>query len=377
MIRAALIALCIGIALPACADPDPAALAEAAAKRLETAAMELDRADSARNRVKALSETLRAYEDGLEAMREGLRRVTLREAELAQVLQARETEIAQLLGVLQSISATPAPVLVLHPDGPTGTARSGMLLADVTPALNEQAARLRTQLDEVSTLRSLQQNAVATLEKGLDGVQQARTRLSQAVADRTDLPRRFTEDPVKTAILIASTETLTGFASGLTDIADNESPGSLPDIAHRKGVLPLPVQSVVLRRAGEADATGITRPGLILATRPRALVSTPSAATIRYQGPLLDYGNVMILEPQAGLLFIFAGLDVVYGITGQVLPAGSPIGLMGGEDAEIGAILAQAGKGAGAEATETLYIEIREDNAPVDPATWFVTGKDN
>lgn len=377
MIRACLTALCLASALPAWAEPDPAALAEAAAERLDTAASALSQADSARDRVKALSETLRAYEDGLEAMREGLRRVSLREAQLASELQAREGEVARLLGALQSLSATPAPVLMLHPEGPADTARAGMLLADVTPALTEKADRLRAQLEEVSTLRSLQQNAVETLEKGLNGVQQARAELSQAMADRTNLPRRFTEDPVKTAILIASAETLSGFASGLSQIAENEAPGSLPDIAHRKGQLPLPAQGVVLRHAGEADATGISRPGLILATRPRALVSTPTAATIRYQGPLLDYGNVMILEPQAGLLFVFAGLDVVYGQIGQVLPSGSPIGLMGGQDAEIGAILSQAGNGAGAEATETLYIEIREDNVPVDPETWFTTGKDN
>ncbi|MEZ5674302.1 MAG: hypothetical protein R3D81_03325 [Thalassovita sp.] len=47
-------------------------------------------------------------------------------------------------------------------------------------------------------------------------------------------------------------------------------------------------------RADESDAAGIARPGVVLATRPRALVTTPTAATIRYLGPLLDYGNVMI-----------------------------------------------------------------------------------
>jgi len=371
------LALVFGLCSVTQADSDPAALAEAAAARLDQAAQTLAGAEKARDRVKALSETLRAYEDGLEAMREGLRRVSLREAQLTRELQARETEISQLLGVLQSIAATPDPVLALHPDGPTGTARSGMLLADVTPALTDQAQALRLKLEEVAMLRALQENAVDTLERGLDGVQQARTALSQAISDRTNLPRRFTEDPVRTAILIASTETLEGFASGLSEIAEGEVDGSLPDISHRKGILPLPVQGTVLRRTGEADAAGIKRPGLILATRPRALVSTPTAATIRYLGPLLDFGNVVILEPQAGLLLVLAGLDVVYGQAGQVLPSGSPVGLMGGKDAEIGTILSQAGEGAGTEASETLYIEVREDNAPVNPDAWFATGKDN
>ena len=88
---------------------------------------------------------------------------------------------------------------------------------------------------------------------------------------------------------------------------------------------------------------------------------------------MLDYGNVVILEPEAGILLVFAGLDVVYGAAGEVLPGGSPVGLMGGEDTESDALLIENGKDAGAERSQTLYIEIREDNTPVDPETWFLT----
>ncbi|WP_372612272.1 murein hydrolase activator EnvC family protein [Aquicoccus sp.] len=376
--RAALFALLFGLGLLSVdegaaqlADPDPAAAAQAAADRLDRAMTALDEAEKARDRVKALTETVRAFEDGLQAMREGLRQATIREQALSRDLAIRENEIAQLLGVLQTLGQAPAPALLLHPAGPTGTARSGMIMTDVTPALNARAETLREKLEEMRVLRELQADAAATLEDGLTGVQEARAALSQAVADRDPLPRRFTADPIRIALLISSAETLEGFASGLADIAVDESEGSLPDISHRKGELSLPVQGRVLRRAGEADAAGIRRPGIVVATRPRALVSTPAAATIRYHGQLLDYGNVMILEPQSGLLLVVAGLDVVYGDVGQVLPAGSPIGLMGGTDPEIGAILQQSAEGAGTDRSETLYIEVREDNEPVDPETWF------
>ncbi len=362
---------------PSGAQTDYAQDARAAAERLDQAALSLGNAKGARDRVKALSETLRAYEDGLGAMREGLRRASIREQRILRELQAREGEIAQLLGVLQGLERTPTPVMLLHPDGPMGTARAGMILADVAPALTRKADELRAKLDEVTTLRQLQQGAVATLQKGLNGVQEARAALSQAVADRVDLPRRFTENAVKTGILIASTETLEGFASGLSEIADNEIAGSLPDISHRLGNLVLPVQGRILYRAGEADAAGIRRPGIVMVTRPRALVTTPAAATIRYRGPLLDYGNVMILEPQSDMLLVIAGLDVVYGNIGEVLPSGAPIGLMGGQEAEIGAIVQQVSAIAtGNERSETLYIEVRQGNTPVDPETWFKTPED-
>lgn len=381
MKRCALLALILVLAGQATAQTagqttDPAEAARAAALQLETAAVSLQEADSARNRVRALTETVRAYEAGLAAMRTGLRRAATREAQLSRQLEVREAEIAQFLAALQTIAAAPPPVLMLHPLGPMGSARSGMLLAEITPAMNSQAQDLRRDLDEVRTLRALQENAAHILENGLSGVQQARSELSKAIADRTDLPRRFTEDPIRTAILISSSETLDGFASGLSEIVQGEDAGTDADISARKGTLDLPVQGLLLHRAGEADAAGVKRDGIIVAARPRALVISPTSATIRYRGPLLDLGNVVILEPQANTLFVLSGLAEVFGETGQVIPAGAPVGLMGGNDPEAGAILSLTSDGAGTDRSETLYIEVREGGNPVDPETWFQTAKD-
>lgn len=381
MMRSLALTLALGLTLVGAAQaqtqtqsPTEAALEAAAA--LETAAQNLDAADSAGDRVKALTETVRAYEAGLQAMRDGLRRVARRETQLTAQLKARDSEVADLLGVITTIETSTPPVLMLHPSGPLGAARSAMMLAEVTPGLQARADALRNDLQEVRDLRLLQQNASNKLEEGLQGVQNARAALSTAIADRQDLPQRFTEDPVQTAILISSTETLTGFADGLELIADaNGVEDSDLSITDRRGELPLPVEGLLLRGYGERDAAGVTRPGILIAARPRAMVTSPTAATIRYLGPLLDLGNVVILEPQPDMLFIFSGLAEVFGSAGQVIPEGTPIGLMGGETAQTGAILSLSGEGGGTGRSETLYIEVRMENSPVDPTTWFRTGQ--
>lgn len=366
-------ALIAGIAAVLIADAarseTPAEAARAAARALEEASVQLDRAEGARDRVRALTQTVQAYEAGLAAMREGLRDAAIRETELRRRHAAQEAEIAQLLGALSSLGGAAAPEAMLHPQGPVGAARAGMLLAAVTPGLNEKARALSDDLREVGELRALQENAAGVLREGLSGVQIARTDLSQAVADRTDLPKRFTEDPIKTAILISSTETLEGFASGLSEIADNEVLTNLPPIDDRRGTLILPVQGQLLRLAGEADAANVVRPGIVIATDPLSLVVSPTAATVRYAGPLLEYGLVAILEPQPDLLFVLAGLDSVFVGAGDVLPEGSPIGLMGGTAPS------PSVEGTGAGRTETLYIEVREGSAPVDPLLWFASDK--
>jgi len=353
---------------------NPTEAARLASERLNRASLALSDARGAQNRIKALTEVITAFEAGLEAMRAGLRAVASREQALSAELSAREDDIARLLAVLQRISATSGPLVLLHPSGAVNTARAGMILSDVTPALDARVAELRRDLQELTDLRSLQQSALDTMQRGLEGVQQARTTLSEAMSERTGLPRRFTEDPVRTALLIASTETLEAFADGLGEIAVGEVPGSLPTIAGRKGDLPMPVEGVILRRAGQPDAAGVTRPGIVVATRPRALVTTPTAATVRYRGPLLDYGNVIILEPESGILLVFAGLDVVYGQAGEVVPGGNPVGLMGGTDGDL--LVPVDVQQMDAQRTETLYIEVRQDNIPVDPLAWFKTDKE-
>jgi murein hydrolase activator len=358
------LALCLMLAAPAWAE-DVAAEAAAASANLAEAVQALEVATGARDRVAALTQTIRAYEDGLAALREALRQAAIREAALQLQFDAKSEQVAQLLGVLTQLESEPGPLLLLHPSGPVGTVQSGLLLTEVTPALQAEANALKAQLTELRDLRALQVAAGETLKSGLATAQTARTALSQAISDRTDLPRRFTEDPEVLRGLLESADTLEAFASGLT-LSENPD----QDFSDQQGKLPLPAFGTLIRRADEADAAGVRRPGITLSTREQALVTAPHAATIRYLGPLLDYGNVMVLEPGGGYLLVMAGMATVYGEVGEVVAAGAPLGLMGGTAANDG-LLATNENGSSARETETLYIELRQGSAPVDPAEWF------
>ncbi|SES05672.1 Septal ring factor EnvC, activator of murein hydrolases AmiA and AmiB [Tranquillimonas rosea] len=361
--------LALFIAGPLAAQTDPGAAARRAADALDAAAVELARAEGAQNRVAALTEAIRAYESGLASLREGLRRASLREASIRAVFDAESGRLSQLVGALQTMQTAPEATLLLHPSGPVGTARSGMMMSDVTPALQSEIDRLRGRLEEIAALRRLQEDASEDLEAGLRTLQEARVELSRAVSERTDLPRRVVEDEGTMRNIIAGTETLAGFAEGLSELpADPEAP-AIPDFAAAQGDLALPVEGNLLRAFDEADAAGVQRPGWLLATTPGALVTTPWPATVRYRGPLLDYGNVIVLEPTAGYLMVFAGLREVYGETGQVLPAGAPVGLVG--DPGRAAIPRDSGDEAGQGRIDTLYIELRQGDTPLDPAEWF------
>ncbi len=352
-------------------EVDAVFAARKAAEDLRIAARELKDAREARDRVKALSRTIKAYEDGLRAMRESLRRAAIRENALRREFKARREQLARLLGVLQTLERTASPMLLIHPSGPLGTARSGQILSEVTPALYAQAENLRGELQELLLLEALQTLAADDLGTGLKGVQAARVALTEAIGERTNLPKRFLADPEKLRQLAAGSDTLDGFANGLADLPFDPDIAEPSDFAAAKGKIPLPLFGTLLRGFDEADAAGLRRPGIILSAPPVSLVTAPWHSTIRFRGPLLDYGNVIILEPKAGYLIVLAGLGQVYGEVGEILSAGDPIGLLSGTDPAAGDFLLEASQGSSEIQDKTLYIEIRQDKKTVNPEAWF------
>ena len=376
LVTSALLALCLAFTgAPGGAQTAPTTAAQAAAD-LRKAIEALQAAQSGTDRIAALTATIRAYETGLSALRDSLRAASVREATIKAGFDKRRDQIGQILGVMTAMQRSPGPLMLLHPAGPLGTARSGMILSAVTPALQTQADALKADLIEIRNIRALQQETVGMLQQGLAAVQGARTALAEAMQNRTELPKRYLADPQELRTLADSAETLDAFALGLAKMESDIGP-PVADFAGAKGSLPLPVFGTLLRHAGEADAADIVRPGILLATRPAALVTTPWPATIRYRGPLLDYGNVMILEPASGYLLVLAGMETVYGETGDVLVAGAPVGIMGGKDTAEAAMAAGAQQGSGADRLETLYIELRNHGETIDPGPWFAATKEN
>ncbi|MEM9581766.1 MAG: peptidoglycan DD-metalloendopeptidase family protein [Pseudomonadota bacterium] len=356
------------------AQSDPVIAAKRAVQMLDAAALQLEEAQRSSDRVAALTETVRAYEEGLSALREGLRRVAIRERAITLDFEAKEDRLSRLLGVLQSIGTSPAPLLMMHPNGPIGTARAGMILSDVTPALQQEALQLKSQLEEISVLRALQEGAAEQLVVALDKIQTARSTLAQAVADRTDLPDRLIADPGQMASLIESADTLQGFADGLLDLgASSTNPA---DFETSKGKLPLPANGTILQGFNETNAQGVKRPGLTLALPTQSLITAPWPATIRYAGPLLDFGSVIILEPGKGYLLILAGLGQTLAKEGQIIAQGDAVAMMGGNALNADAFLINANKGGSGNRQESLYIELRQGNAPINPAEWFVVDRE-
>ena len=79
------------------------------------------------------------------------------------------------------------------------------------------------------------------------------------------------------------------------------------------------------RHFNEPDAAGVRRPGLVRRAAPRSRSSrAPADAVVRYAGPFLEYGYVVVLEPDPATMLVLAGLGRLQVRTGADGPPRRP-----------------------------------------------------
>jgi septal ring factor EnvC (AmiA/AmiB activator) len=351
------------IAIPATASEEAARLAREASEALGAASVKLEAAEGARDRIAALTETIRAYETGLSALREGLRRAALSEREVEARLSAEDAELAELLVLLQTVTRAGEGRALFHPGGAVETIHAGLLASALVPALTERTAVLERDLADLEALRTVREAGIATLEDALEDVRTARLSLSRAISERTDLPEPEATDEAAIEALINSSETLAAFADSLV-LSDETGRGE------RETWSP-PVLGELVRTFDEADAGGVRRPGWMIGTKPEALVTAPADATVRFSGDMDESGPVIILETEPGTLAILTGHGRSFVHRDEIVSEGDPIALMGGGGPPAQENLIENALLGGQSRDETLYIEIRQGQAPVDPSTFF------
>ena len=116
-----------------------------------------------------------------------------------------------------------------------------------------------------------------------------------------------------------------------------------------------PAEGQIARNFGASIAGGPPAQGVALQTRPRAQVVAPADGEVAYAGLFRGYGQVLILNLDNGYAVVLTGLDTLSARVGDNVRAGQPIGEMS----------------ASATPAPELYVEVRRDGQPVDPARWL------
>lgn len=310
------------------------------------------------------------------------------EARLAeQAADDRETLRDVFAALARLERARPPAVLAAHDDA-LAAARAAGLLADIAPALETRAGEALARLDTLTALRVEIDDERRALAQSDAELALARTEIVALIDARTAEVARLRADSAAeaevAADLAARVVTLRELIAALearrgayvppeheepgprTPLPrlkpDREDIGAVPApftpatgrFADARGTLRPPVAGEIVSRFGEAR-DGVASEGIVLRTRPGALVTAPFDARIEYAGSYRAYGRLLILSVGENYHIVLAGLGRLDAVADQTVLAGEPVGSMGAPSA----------------GSPELYLEIRKDGQTIDPAPWW------
>ena len=323
-------------------------------------------------------------------------------------LEARRGLIAEVLGALLRMGRKPLPAILVRPEDMLLAIRTSMLLGAVVPELRSETEALASDLAELTRVRT---SIVADRDTLSQEMRESRDRTDPAERPRRGPPASAEPRPKASWRARSSMRRISpGRPTSLKDLigrmeSEVSSARQAADAAHAadeaqrkaaqtdadgvrarmaagvfkdparlapatafsdaKGLLPFPAAGTILKRFGSDDGFGSSEHGISIATRPQAVVSSPSDGWVSFSGPYRTYGQLLIINTGGGYYIVLAGMDHANVALGQFVLAGEPVGAMGNGSVRTAAAIALGA------AQPVLYVEFRKDGAAIDPSPWW------
>ena len=249
-----------------------------------------------------------------------LARLNVAETELSVDQGVNMHRLSRLLSVLEQLKRDPPPALLVSPQDAKDAVRAAILVKAMTPELQGRAQAYAYGASEM-----MRQRRLAAVQ-------------SEALFERDSLVAEAQPEPDASA-----------------DLPIRGTAGADPIAVSPPVRLVLPTSGTVVRRFGEPLAGGGRSNGLTLAASKGARAVSPAAGLVQYVGPVKGWGVIVILRLAGGYHLVLAGLERTSVEVGQSVAESQPVGYAPD----------------GPHSTSELYLEVREQGSPVDPAQWL------
>lgn len=291
-------------------------------------------------------------------------------------LKLQQQRLSSLLMAELSLSRTPPEAMLMMPQTPMEIMKAAHALNMASASIHLEAQSLSLQLAELGRLKdkvTAHRDELAAIQEGFD---KQRRELVGQLSERTQLQNKLSKRQKQ------EEETLLKLARRASDLRDlvagiqseeakkeeaeakrnKPSPSldsqRLRSFAQAKGQIRPPVSGQVIQSFGSSAGKNATSKGITLLTRRNAQITSPYDSEVVFTGPFLNYGRMIILRHSDDFHTLLAGLTKIDVRVGQFLLEGEPIGAMGESD------------NANSD-DHKLYIELRKNNQPVNPALWI------
>ncbi len=349
----------------------------------------------------AAGERVKRAEGDVVAVEEKIGELIVRELDTRGRLDGADASISNVLAALERISRTPPPALIVDPSDALGSARSAMLIGAILPQLRAKADAVMADLDALNEIKRAAEAEEANLRANFDVLEEEQLRIATLIAARkageetatTSLAAEEQEAALmaekaaglkqqiaelgKRADAVAAAAAATNLANAgsatprldsdtvLMALANPERTAPAVPFDSARGFLNFPVAGVNVTNYGDGDGFGGISRGLSVVTRAQAPVMAPADGFVLYTGSYLNYGQIVILDVGQEHTVLLAGLERIEVAPGAFVRMGERVGTMGARTP--GLTLA----GSAGASRPTLYIEMRNKNAPIDPTGWW------
>lgn len=357
---------------------------ELKAANIKTAYLETE-ARKLKNKEKSLKEQMvkmatavQESEAELSALEETMRILNEQITQKTDDLQRKKKNMAVMVQASIKLSQTPPEAIILMPGDMMNNMKASRALKMTTDSIKQEAESIRNQMLELGELKEkviASQAEAKTRKEQLDekrktlktqiaelnilqqklySEQKELKQKSQALGKKaTDLQSLITaldkEKEQKKAEQIVAPEDLE------IEIASNKpngEKGRLRSFKSAKGKIRIPVAGKLVQRYG-VEGRNETSKGITISARPNAQVIAPYDGEVMFTGAFMAYGRMIILRHGDGYHTLLAGIAKIDVSVGDFLTEGEPIGIMGEK-----------------EPNNRLYMELRDDNQPINPAGW-------
>jgi septal ring factor EnvC (AmiA/AmiB activator) len=392
----------LGPAVALGAPPTPQQVLEA--ERARAAEIEAQRAAQAQARAAALEEErlgreraaavvkLRALEAATESKSQVVADLARRRGEAEGRLAARAAELGPFLPLIERLGLFPAETLLAVPMAPEQSVRGLIVLGGMMRELEGEAAKLRAEQAEVdglqaridqelpglSAAQAAQTQAGLALDAQISTARDVRRNAEGAAAEaerraaaagaraadlraalaRIEEERRAAEAKAKAEAEVTAKARRDAEAEAARARAEALSRPAGPGLGAPRGALTPPVAGAVVRGFGEPTDGGAST-GMSYQPASGARVVSPCGGRVVYGGVFRSFGLLLIVDCGAGTHFVLSGFERLDAQVGQTVQPGEPVGQMPSWDPR------------GAASRPSLYLELRRDGQPVNPAPYL------
>jgi len=290
-------------------------------------------------------------------------------------LKTGREKLAAMIEAALRISRTPPEAMVLMPENGDQAVRAARILKMTTESIKTNAQQIRMQIVALNSLKEKIDTQRDLLLKEKQHMLEAQQQIEAQLSARRELQQKLSEDEQQQAETIMrlakqaqSLQELVGKielerqARAAQDQKQDAQKPPVENAAQRKlrsfvsarGRIAVPAAGRIIQIFGQPAGRNETSRGMVIKTRPQASVTAPYDGEVVYAGNFMGYGRLVILRHSDDFHTLLSGLSDINTRAGEFLLEGEPIGAMGDK-----------------ESSTRLYLELRRDNQPVDPAAWI------